>query len=281
VLLLKGAGLAYTVYAVPHLRPRDDTDLLIRRADLESADRVLTNLDYVRVPEPDAEFASTQRHYVWTDAAGLRHLVDLHWCVAIPRHFALALSFEQLWPRAVAVPPLGDAVRTLGVVDALLVACMHRVAHHHDAPDLLWIWDIHLLVGRMASGERATFVELAARAGMCAICRRGLSLAGESFGTEVEALAAALEEARGGCDEPAAVFLGGLSMIEVLRADLGALVGWRARLQLLREHLFPPTVYMRAMYGTAESLPVLYLSRIVRGAPNWLRRPGAGKYKAM
>ena len=41
VLLLKGAGLAYLAYKAPYLRPRVDTDLLIRREALEPAHAAL------------------------------------------------------------------------------------------------------------------------------------------------------------------------------------------------------------------------------------------------
>jgi hypothetical protein len=275
LLLLKGVGLAYTVYAAPHLRPRDDTDLLVRREDLDRADRVLTACGYARVPEPDTELASTQRHYAQVDEAGVRHLVDLHWRIAIPRCFSEALAFADLWPRAVRVPALGAAARTLEMADALLLACIHRVAHHHDAPDLLWVWDIHLLAARLSSDQRAAFVDRAARAGMCAVCRRGLTLARDWFAAPVDGLIAALEVARADRHEPAARFLGGLRPMEVLRADVAALDGWRERWQLLCEHLFPPAAYMRATYGADRWLPTIYARRIVRGAPAWWRRPAA------
>src|SRR6266436_1779063 len=48
LLLIKGAALAYTHYASPHLRPRDDIDLLIRRADLERASAMLVSIGYER-----------------------------------------------------------------------------------------------------------------------------------------------------------------------------------------------------------------------------------------
>jgi len=273
ILLLKGAGLAYTVYPAPHLRPRDDTDLFIRRDDLGRAGQALADCGYARVEEPDAELASTQRHYTMDDGARLRHIVDLHWRIAIPRVFADALAFDEMWPRAIVVPSLGEAVRTCGLADALLLACVHRVAHHHDAPDLLWLWDIHLLAERVRPAELGVFAAAAARARMCAVCRRGLDLAHEHFGTRIDDIAPALERARGSAEEPASEFVGGLRPIDVLRSDLRALRGWRARSRLVCEHLFPPTDHMRAQHGAHTSLPLAYLRRIVRGAPSWFKLP--------
>ena len=52
-LLLKGAALAYTVYAAPHLRPRGDLDLLIAHADLQAADQALLAAGWLRAVEHD------------------------------------------------------------------------------------------------------------------------------------------------------------------------------------------------------------------------------------
>jgi hypothetical protein len=273
VLLLKGAGLAYTVYPEPHLRPRDDTDLLLRTADLDRAADTLSGCGYVRVDEPDAELASTQRHFTATDAGGLRHIVDLHWRIAIPRVFADAMAFDELWSRAIPVPSLRVSSRTCSVADALLVACLHRVAHHRDAPDLLWLWDIHLLAERVRREGIGVFVAAATRARMCAVCVRGLELAHSHFGTRVDDFVAALEVARPTSEEASARFVGGLSQVEVLRSDLLALGEWSARLRLLREHVLPPRRHMRALCGPDAFLPLAYIRRIVKGAPSWFKRP--------
>ena len=76
-------------------------------------------------------------------------------------------------------------------------------------------------------------------------------------------------------DEPSTVFLNpGMRQIDVLRDDLRALPGWRARLTLLKEHLFPGATYMRTSYAPGSTAPVLwlYLGRIVTGARKWLTR---------
>ena len=273
MLLIKGAALAYTVYPAPHLRPRDDTDVFVRHDDLHRAGQVLLACGYERIEEPDAELASTQRHYSLVDGAGLRHIVDLHWRIAIPRVFAGALTFEDAWPRAACVPALAASARTLGIADALLLACLHRVAHHHDAPDLLWLWDIHLLAARLGNADRDVFAAAAARAGICQVSVRGLQLARDHFGSRVETIVAALETARAGEEEASAAFLGGLSKVGELRADWRALPGWRTRLRLLREHLFPPASHMRALHGPHAFLPWIYCRRILRGAPAWFKRP--------
>ncbi|MFI5208200.1 MAG: nucleotidyltransferase family protein, partial [Gemmatimonadales bacterium] len=53
-ILLKGTALAYSVYVAPALRPREDTDLLIRAGDAEAVRRVMKNLGYTAPAYDDA-----------------------------------------------------------------------------------------------------------------------------------------------------------------------------------------------------------------------------------
>lgn len=275
VLLLKGAGLAYIVYPQPCVRPSRDIDLFIRRESRDAAERALAACGYTRQREPDGELARAQRHYARADGSGLHHFVDLHWRVSNTRLFADALSFDEAWSSSMVVLEIGPPARTLGVADALLLACIHRVAHHHDALDLLWLWDIHLLAGGLTAETGEAFVSRAERTQMRAVSVRGLELARDRFGTRIAAdLLARLKKA--GPVEPSARFIGGdLRMIDVVRADLGTTGRWRDRASLLREHLFPSRKYMRAIYTQCPSvlLPIAYVDRIVRGAPQWFRRP--------
>jgi len=271
-LLLKGSALAYTHYPAPYLRPRGDIDLLIRRDDLDRAADMLARMGYERSLEADAEIWTGQRHYLRMSATG-PVMVDLHWRIANPLVFADALAFDEVWPRSAPVPALGTSARTLSPADSLLLACLHRVAHHQDRVHLLWLWDIHLLVSRMSAGEFASFASGAAGAKLGVVCARGLALARECFGTAVpDDLLAELAAAKG---EPAAAFVGAaFSPFGVALGDLAALSGWRARAALVREHLFPPAAYMRRRYPRwpAVLLPIAYVHRVVAGAPRWLRR---------
>lgn len=273
-LLLKGAGLAYTLYSAPHMRPRSDLDMMVARLDLERAERALFASGWLRVPEPDVELVATQRHYRPVAPSMVPEQLDLHWTVAIPQVFRDAVSFEELRARSVPVPALGPAARTVGDMDALFIACLHRVAHHQDEIDLLWLWDIHLLASRLSDDERARFVELAARTSMRAVCARGLELAAQRFGTTMAT--GHLVARRDQRDrEPAERFLeGNRRQVDLVVNDLQALPTWRARLSLLREHLFPDAAYMRSAFPQwpAVALPLAYAVRIVRGVPKWIRR---------
>jgi len=272
VLLLKGAALAYTHYPEPHLRPFNDVDLFIRAADRDRAAAAVESTGYARAVETGAELWSGQYHFVKTTPSG-RVMVDLHWRIANPIAFAEAVVFDEVWARSVGVPALGPHARTLSPADSLLLACLHRVAHHGDSLQLLWLWDIHLIASRMSPQEFDVFGEGALRARVAAVCSHSLGLAQECFGTAVPRdLMSRLGDA---VDEPSAAFVGGpMSLFDVARADMAALSGWRRRAGLVREHLFPAPSYMRQKYADwpAALLPLAYVHRMIRGAPRWLRR---------
>lgn len=274
-VLLKGMALAYTAYAAPHLRPRVDTDVMIRRDALPTIERILAAHGWTHPAEPDRELSATQSHYVKDGPAGTISHIDVHWKIANPRVFADAVSFDELHDRAVAVPSLGIRARACSATDALLHACIHRVAHHDDAIDLLWLWDIHLLTERLSVEEHVRFLELARRTAMTAVCHRGVALAVDLFGGSAGTAMTKLLSAAITSDEPSAKFIGGAARATTLRADLRTLGTRRSQAQLIAEHLFPSMDYMRARYPgwPPALLPLAYVARIVRGAPTWLRHP--------
>ncbi len=275
-LLLKGAALAYTVYAAPHVRPRGDLDLLIAHADLEAADQALVAAGWLRAVEHDSESITTQRHYVLGGPVRFAEHLDLHWKIAVPRVFGDALGFEELASRAVQIPALGPDALALSAPDALFLACLHRVAHHGDTKNLLWLWDIHLLASSLSENERTRFADLADQRSMRAVCARGLELAETRFATpRAPDLIATLRRRAGSLDEPSARFLrGGTRQIELLGFELATAGNWRARVALVSAHLFPDAAYVRSIYPRwpAAALPLAYLDRIVRGSPKWFRR---------
>ena len=274
MLLMKGASLAYDVYPDPAWRVRVDVDTLVRASDRPRIRACLAELGYAFPTEVSGELATFQFRGERVGALGIRHVCDVHWKIANPQRFADAVQFDELAQAAVPLPTLGPGARGLGRTHALWLACVHRVAHHYDQETLLWLYDVHLLVEAMDAGGFERFIALADRTGVRQICLGALSLARTRFGTTIPASAlAALETAPG--REPSTVFLGShVRQVDVLRDNLRALPGWRARLTLLKEHLFPPETYMRETYARGSSAPLLwlYLRRIVAGAPKWFRR---------
>jgi len=273
-VLFKGAALAYTCYAQPFLRPRDDVDVLIRRDEVSIVRQAMERAGYEPLNSTVGERVTHQFQYAKRLSAGMACVYDFHWRLANPELFANLLSFDDVAARAVPVPALGDHARAPSDVQALFIACIHRVAHHNDGDDLIWLYDIHLLAARLAADMWQEFQELASRTRTRAICLKGLKLAVEAFGTHlpppvVQALTT--KDA-----EPSTAFLGGsLRTIDVEVSNLRTLSGWRSRLELVWQHLFPSPRYILASYGASPVwLPALYLHRIIRGAIRWFRPLG-------
>ena len=130
--------------------------------------------------------ASYQRHYGRRDGLGRHHIVDLHWRVANPEVFADVLTFDDAWSRAHTLDAIGPAARTLALADDLLLACVHRVAHHHDDGLLLWLWDIHLLVSHLDEDHLLEVVETARQRRVSSVVARSLARARGTFGTPLD-----------------------------------------------------------------------------------------------
>jgi hypothetical protein len=164
-------------------------------------------------------------------------------------------------------------------VHSLLIACVHRIAHHADTDDLLWLYDIHLLARELSEAEWEHALMLSEAKRLCAVVLRGIERATRAIGQSApDRMVQRLSDLA--AREPPAPLVGfdgsSTRMIDVLLADFGALPGARACLQLLAEHLLPPMSYMRRAYPRwpATLLPLAYAYRIALGAPRWFRPRG-------
>jgi len=278
-LLMKGAQLAYSHYPRPDLRPRLDTDLLIPEHATAATGAVLARLGYGPAGHVSGRFVMSQESYVKRRGTQPLHTVDVHWKIANPQVFLGVLSYEDLISSSVPVPQLGASARGLSDVHALLVACVHRVAHHFDSDRLIWLYDIHLIASRLGHAQWTAFSALAVERRVATVCRRSLARAIEAFGADVPStVLTVLTDASARDAEPTARYLAspsaGLRQVDVLVGDLRALRSWGHRWQLIKEHVFPPARYMRDVYAPSSRAPlsVLYARRAVLGARKWLVR---------
>jgi putative nucleotidyltransferase-like protein len=270
-IVFKGAALAHTHYAESWQRPRADADLLIA---VDSRDRVFATLQargYTRGTFISGDLVMYQAPFERVDHLGVDHLLDVHWRIVNPQVVSQVLTHAELVERSVTVSVQGYPVRVPSPVDALLLACIHRVAHHPDLEKPVWIEDIHRLASRFDLGEWQTFVERATRGSVRRMCLQGLTRAHERFQTVVPLNV--LQALSAGHGEPSSVFLrADLRPVDRLISDLRALRPLGAA-RLLFEHLFPPVEYMRAAYGVSSGawLPACYVARLWNGMSKWWR----------
>jgi hypothetical protein len=274
-LLLKGAQLAYTHYQQPWLRPRLDTDVLVAPSDRARADDAVRSMGYLPETHYSGDLVTHQFQYHRRNRYGLTDRVDLHWKIANPHVFADAFTFEELDAQSTPVPALGPDARGPSDAHALVLACIHRVAHHDNSERLIWLYDIHLLAGRATAACRAAVLELAATRRLRSVCARGVQHAQSRFATPLPGEWLEQLDGAAAASEPAAAFLQeGRRPVDTLLTDLRALAGWKPKLKLLRQHLIPPPAYMRQAYGFANPLflPFTYTHRVVAGIGKWFRR---------
>lgn len=268
-LVLKGTALAYELYAVPELRPRSDTDLLIRERDRPRLRDVLLRLGYEEQVTSGDEHGLRQRSYVLTDRYGFQTVLDVHWSIANPAAFASVLGYEECLEASVDVPQLSEFARGLGRVHALLLACVHRVAHHHDTDRAIWLVDIELLARGLDETRWSEFWRLASERGVARVVASSLDAAGHLSGvrhSHVPPLPSS---------EPTALYLRrDVRRGRLLVSELRALPGWRARIARIRDLAFPPREYLVHEFGVhgRVALTAAYVRRSIRGVLRLFRR---------
>jgi hypothetical protein len=275
-LLLKGVPLAYTLYRSPALRPRGDTDLLIRESDLQPVARILMELGYDGHDAQTDKLTSYQCVYRRKDSFGVDHSLDVHWKINDAQLFAKSFTFDELSADAIEIPALASCARGLGYTHALLLACMHRFMHAH-APfyvdgnpvyagdHLRWVYDIHLLCSLNIT-RWSEFTTLARTKRIAEFCVDGLNAAKEAFITQIptEAMGALQTAAH---DEAESAKRLRASEAAWFFANLRALPDLRQRLALIKQVALPPPAYMMDKYQTNNRLvlPLLYGYRMVNG----------------
>jgi hypothetical protein len=274
-LVIKGAHLAFTCYRSPDRRPRVDTDLLIRERDRTVLRKCLGALGYEPVPHVTGEVAFSQFSYRHVDAHGTSHTLDVHWRIAIPKAFADRLGYDELRRGAVAVTALGPHAFAPSPPLALLIACLHRTAHHGTSDRLVWLYDIHLLATVLSAAEWDVAASRAAETGLAPVVAAGLEHAAAQLGTVVPgAVGERLRAATAHPDPDVVMFLAGEPpRIQIAASDWRRIHGVRNRLRFVREHLLPSPAYMRHRYGVSSpaALPFLYAHRALTGAVKWMK----------
>lgn len=275
-VLFKGTALAYSVYPSGALRSRGDSDLIIPPGALAQFSTLLAALGFERVAGMVGELVTYQASFDRLELGSGTHSLDVHWRINNSELLSRLFSYQELRQRAHPIPRLSQDALAADLVDALLIACMHRGAHkqnpyysdgvaYYDGDRLIWLYDIHLLLGKMSSNQLDEFVARATEKGLRAVCLEGIERARGYFHTQVpDEIMLALNHS--GPLERVARYLNGSHLLQTWM-DFKALGNVYKQLQFLKETVFPPASYMRSKNPDAafSSLPWLYLHRAVGG----------------
>jgi hypothetical protein len=268
-LVFKGAALAHSHYPQAWLRPRLDSDILVSPARTAQVFDALERSGYARTPSTSGRLVVSQASFTRTDAFGLTHALDLHWKIANWHVIACASSHAELASRSLPLAQLGPSARAVSDADALLLACLHRAAHHRDSEELLWLYDIHLVAERLEERDWTVVIRASERGAVKAICARGLALVRDYFGSPIPArVMDAMADAHG---ERSSIYLSKkVRLVDGLVADL-RMLPLRDCIRLLAEHACPPARYISQKYGLTSrgALLLFYARRLVTGVPRW------------
>ncbi len=276
-VVIKGAHLSHTIYASPGLRPRGDADLVIAEDEQARLTELLHRAAYRRRVHVRGSIILGQCHFERTDDLGLLHALDVHWRLAAPLVFRRVLPPASLHPSSVPLPPLGSHAAGPRRSHALLIACIHLVAHHRHDPLLLWLYDIAGLAQAFDERDGIMFVDTAVASGVSAVCADALNHARRYFdGPALTSLAMRAATAARARNEASARVLTTARTIDDAWLDFRVAEGWRERVALLREHILPDVEYMRATRGGAGWLPLGYARRALSGAWKWMAPKATG-----
>ena len=160
-IVYKGVALAAQTTKDPSARGFGDLDVLIDPLDVPRAHQVLEGLGGHLVagylPAPGTPLWPTARRIgceapYWLNGVSL----DLHWRIDRTPQIA-RLPFEELWQRRTSVVLAGRSVPTLGVIDSLLVTCVHGTKEHWY--QWRWVVDAVRQCGRCQPNPGTRFVQ--------------------------------------------------------------------------------------------------------------------------
>ncbi len=272
--ILKGSAIAYTLYPEPWSRPRFDLDLLVGRADRDRSKAIMRALGYHEGRPMSSRWLMQQDAWKRTVGSDLID-ADVHFELTNRQFFASRLPVEALLGRAVPAPFAGAGAWQLDPVDALIYACVHRVAHHSQEARLIWHLDIARQGAALEAAGVTSLLERARDAGLSSIAAQELRIAGalsnERSGALAPEVVRALSET--GRSETSARYLaGGRGPAGDLWLDLQSMPRWRDRAGLVAEMLFPARDYMLRQPGvTPANLQWRYIRRYFEWPARWFR----------
>lgn len=265
-LIIKGDAVARTHYSSTSLRTRCDTDLFIGIKDLEGARTALLESGFEVIPPI---YKSHQFVGASIPLGSTSIVFDVHWRILNASRYARVIGFTEALEHSIPLPGM-ESCRTLGPMDSLLLACMHRKgSENHDQDHLVWLYDIHLLVSSLSALELQEFALKAVRKNMQAECRDGMQKSRSCFATEVSD--EVMRTLRSATPEMAWSRRFVESNLGLLADDIYHLPDIHSKLALLKELFLPSATFLLNRYEKRKAiwLPILYVRYM--GAGFWER----------
>ncbi|MFB0612101.1 nucleotidyltransferase family protein [Aurantiacibacter poecillastricola] len=271
-IVTKGTALAYSIYDDPAMRRRGDTDLLVRRRQLQPARQALREGGWQRLT---SKIGQTYQE-VWRRDTGMgfTHDIDLHWNVVDSPLLQQVLDVEAMITRRQPLPALHEHAHAVDPVLGMLQGFINQTWHFNFGYEfmgrsiagvrrLIWDMDNHLQARAFTPNQWAELQDIASLQGMAPVCRTCLYSARDRLGTPLPAhitrwLDTATQET------PVSRYLSCKETQDAFWMDLAAIENpWRKAAFAMRR-LFPSPDQLRERYGVTEgrAMPDLYLKRL-------------------
>ncbi|MEN8209898.1 MAG: nucleotidyltransferase family protein, partial [Candidatus Fermentibacteria bacterium] len=126
VVVFKGIPLAHIFYNDPGIRVSKDIDILIDKAQVESAQQVLGDNGFSLYTGwlKEADWRTYHFHLIYTRGENMDIVIELHWILLDPNKDH-EMDCEVVRRQAVSMKIQGRKVETLSQPHALWFACMH------------------------------------------------------------------------------------------------------------------------------------------------------------
>lgn len=178
----KGPALAAALYKNVALRPFDDLDLFVRKADLPKVSAFLIARGYqplYRLTETEAaSYLESNCELCYVQEQG-KVSVDLHWGIT-PEYFSVPFDPAQWWTRSCVQSLGGQDVVALSPEDLLVYLCIHGAKHSWER--LLWLTDVAELIQAHPRLNYDRVFEQAASLHSTRMLELGLALAKDLLG---------------------------------------------------------------------------------------------------
>jgi hypothetical protein len=147
VLVLKGPGLARSVYPDPATRPGSDLDLLVCPEQMIHARETLIDLGYKCLENRFETFRNFHRdeEFIHKEDSDNNICVEIHWALSMFSGSKWKVDINEIFSRSVKIDTPGLSFKILHPVDNLIHASLHMLIGHSQDVRLIWIYDCALL----------------------------------------------------------------------------------------------------------------------------------------
>jgi hypothetical protein len=280
-LLFKGAVTAHSLYPSAHLRPRSDSDLLIRPSDRRVAGEVLRAAGWELHGVIECEHLGYECSFVRCEAH-VQHVLDLHWRIHYSHTQCSPLSWDRLRQVAVGLPTLSPHALAAGPAHNFVITSIHRANDLHlpqwtrqgatfGGDRWIVLHDIALMLRNLDAASRVALADEAIRCGAAGVCLDAVTATADLLDLHLlPGVDELLERLQQQASRDVVRRYHSLPVMRQRWQDLRSLHSSRERAAWAWEHVFPPAAYIRHRYPErTDPVIVLQARRLLDGWRRW------------